>query len=124
VILSKPAYPTVSAIAGRVFALLGEKAAQKLKTFRSCSIGEIADGSAFADELQFAEISLQQLLQFAWPRHNNAVSCDAQKLLVAKFCQSARQRFTRCSHFSGEHAFRSVEFDLNLRRADGPRALF
>jgi hypothetical protein len=38
-------------------------------------------------------MSLQQLLQFAWPRHNNSVAFDAQKFLVTKFCQRARQRF-------------------------------
>jgi len=35
--------------------------------------------------LQFAEISLQQFLQFARPRHNNGVAFDPQKLLVTKF---------------------------------------
>ena len=68
--------------------------------------------------LQFAQISLQQLLQLAWPLHNNGVSCDAQKLLVTKFCQGARQRFARCSHFGGKHALGPVEFNFNLRCAE------
>ncbi len=75
-------------------------------------------------KLQFAQISLQQLLQLARPDHNNGVSCDAQKLLIAKFCQGARQRFARRSHLGGEHALGPVEFNFNLRRADGPWALF
>src|SRR6516225_3637711 len=70
--------------------------------------------------LQFTEMSLQQLLQFARPGHNNSVAFDAQKFLVTKFCQSARQCFARCSHFCSEHALGPVEFNLNFRRADGP----
>src|SRR5262245_22972797 len=73
--------------------------------------------------LQFAEMSLQQLLQFARFCHKNIVAFDAQKLLVTKFCERTRQRFARCSHFCGKHTLGSVEFNLNLRRADGPWAL-
>jgi len=101
----------------------GSESAKGIPNCRSGNVRVAFAHPANLGRSQFAEMSLQQLLQIARFSHNNSVAFDAQKLLVTKFCQGARQRFTRCSHFRGKHALGSVEFNFNLRRADGPWAL-
>src|SRR5215211_6316788 len=78
----------------------------------------------FLTSLPFSQVFSEEFLQFGRPNYNERVAFDAQKLLVAKFCQRTRQRFAGRAEFRRKHAFRSVEFDLNWRCANRTRALF
>jgi hypothetical protein len=68
-------------------------------------------------ELQFAQIPLEQFSQLGRFGKRDGVAFHPQQILVAKFCERSRERFTGGAHFGSQHAFGTIELDLIVPNA-------